>query len=138
MPAPDSVWRNTPASWRPRVFVYGTLRRGGANHHHLAPAQLLGTFTTPAAYTMYDLGPYPGVVPGGDTAICGEVYRITAALLRSLDRLEDYPRHYDRHRILTPWGAAWIYLLRRQPTRRPRLNGTWPHCDLSAPPKTDA
>jgi gamma-glutamylaminecyclotransferase len=108
-----------------RLFVYGTLRLGESNHRLLARSRLLGLYTTPACYTMYDLGGYPGVLPEGSTAVAGEVYRIIPALMRDLDRLEDYPRLYGRRQIPTPWGLAWIYLLQHRPMRRPRLAGTW-------------
>lgn len=114
------------------IFVYGTLRAGESNHRLLSRSRLLGLHTTPACYTMYDLGDYPGVLPGGSTAVAGEVYRIIPALMRNLDRLEDYPRLYGRVRIPTPWGPAWIYVLQRRPGRRPRLAGNWQRSSLRA------
>ena len=91
------------------VFVYGTLRCGGVNHYLLKGAMLCGGHVTPARYRMLHLGAYPGVVEGGATAIVGEVYRVTRRQFAALDRLEAYPRLYDRKLIDTPWGRAWIY-----------------------------
>ena len=105
------------------VFVYGTLRRGGSNHDLLRSARRLGEHRTQPVFTMLDIGPYPGVVTGGSDAILGEVYRITPAMLRHLDRLEDYPRSYGRERIPTPWGEAWIYLFRPGGGRWARIPG---------------
>jgi gamma-glutamylcyclotransferase (GGCT)/AIG2-like uncharacterized protein YtfP len=115
------------ASWLPyRVFVYGTLRRGGTNHRLLARARHLGDWTTPAVFALFDLGGYPGAVPRGQTAVVGEVYSVDAATLRRLDRLEDYPRLYDRVPVATPWGDAWMYVLRRRPRgARPLPSGDW-------------
>jgi len=111
----------------PRVFVYGTLRDGEPNHRLLKGATRLGTWRTEAAFSMFDLGAYPGVRPGGSTAVAGEVYRVTPQLLARLDRLEDYPRLYDRKPIRTRFGSAWIYLLRRRPTGAPPVpSGCWP------------
>ena len=111
-----------------RVFVYGTLRHGGSNHGFMARARFLGTHETEPAYRMLNIGPYPGVVPGGDSAIRGEVYEVSPALFRQLDALEDYPRSYDRERIQTPWGSAWMYLYRPRGQRLPEIpSGDWFH-----------
>lgn len=109
-----------------RVFVYGTLRRGGRNHHLLRGARLLGRHRTAAGYTMLDLGGCPGVVAGGGTAVIGEVYAVDAATLRRLDRLEEYPRVYTREPVATPWGPAWLYLFRGPGGFRPVIPaGDW-------------
>ncbi|MEE4380260.1 MAG: gamma-glutamylcyclotransferase [Candidatus Competibacteraceae bacterium] len=97
------------------VFVYGTLRRGEANHHWLGDAPLLGQHCTAARYTLLDLGPYPAVVTKGRTAIVGELYALDEGLLSHLDELEDYPREYTRERITIPQGKAWMYLYRQPP-----------------------
>jgi gamma-glutamylcyclotransferase (GGCT)/AIG2-like uncharacterized protein YtfP len=71
------------------VFVYGTLRRGEANDiNRLRPAPV---FLGPArvAGTLYDLGPYPGVILGGADRVQGEVYAITPELERQLDLIEE-------------------------------------------------
>ncbi|MCP1675571.1 gamma-glutamylcyclotransferase (GGCT)/AIG2-like uncharacterized protein YtfP [Natronocella acetinitrilica] len=95
-----------------RVFVYGTLRAGGSNHRLLTAGRCLGTHWTEPRYTMLDCGAYPGVVMGGTHAIHGEVYQVTPRIMAQLDRLEDYPRSYDRSLLETPWGGAWIYIFR--------------------------
>jgi len=69
------------------------------------------------------LGAYPGVARGGSTAIAGEVYGIDGRCLARLDRLEEYPRLYDREPILTPYGRAWIYLYRGRLADRAALPG---------------
>jgi gamma-glutamylcyclotransferase (GGCT)/AIG2-like uncharacterized protein YtfP len=106
-----------------RVFVYGTLLGGAVNHHRLEGAELLGVCRTSPSLRMFNLGAYPGVARGGHTAVTGEVYRVDAAGLRYLDRLEDYPRLYDRELIQTPFGRAWIYLYRGNRTGRPVIQG---------------
>ncbi len=117
-----------------RVFVYGTLRQGQANETFLSGASLLGPHRTAPCFRMLDLGPYPGVVSGGTTAIHGEVYAIDGQVLALLDRLEDYPTSYDRQRIPTPWGPAFIYLYRR-PVPKARLvpSGDWLDCPNASP-----
>ncbi len=108
-----------------KVFVCGTLRRGGSNHRLLRASRRLGEWVTPKAYRMLDLGAYPGVIDGTDS-IRGEVYAVSPAVLRRLDALEDHPWRYRRRRLDTPWGAAWIYI-HRAPVRRPRriAGGDW-------------
>ncbi len=71
------------------VFVYGTLRRGEANDiNRLQPAPCwLGMARIRG--TLYDLGPYPGVVLGGEGWVEGEVYAITPELEAVLDRIEE-------------------------------------------------
>ena len=108
------------------VFVYGTLRKGEVNHHLLKGAEYLGEHTTLPRYRMLDLGAYPGLVEAGYTAIVGEVYRINLKQLILLDRLEDYPRLYDRKLIASPWGKSWIYIYRgRWADRRIIKGGDW-------------
>jgi gamma-glutamylcyclotransferase (GGCT)/AIG2-like uncharacterized protein YtfP len=108
------------------VFVYGTLLKGEANHRLLAGAEPLGTHRTRPCFTLLDLGAYPGAVAGGATAIGGEVYRIDGGTLARLDRLEEYPRLYDRRPIDTPYGRAWIYLYRGRRADRPAIPwGDW-------------
>ena len=73
-----------------RVFVYGTLKRGGDNHHYLAYQQFLGPARTPAGYTLYSLGDYPGMVraPADTAGVTGELWAVDAACLQQLDVLE--------------------------------------------------
>jgi gamma-glutamylcyclotransferase (GGCT)/AIG2-like uncharacterized protein YtfP len=100
-----------------KVFVYGTLLTGESNHRLLARARLLGEWATPPRFTLYDFGPYPILCTRGTQSVAGEVYGIDQAILKQLDVLEDYPEHYDRDRINTPWGPAWFYFQRRPPAR---------------------
>jgi gamma-glutamylcyclotransferase (GGCT)/AIG2-like uncharacterized protein YtfP len=111
---------------RHRVFVYGTLVRGEVNHRLLNGAEWLGPHRTAPCFTLYRIGAYPGAARGGATAILGEVYALDGAGLRQLDRLEDYPILYDRHRIATPYGRAWIYVYRGRLRDRPIIvGGDW-------------
>ncbi len=108
------------------VFVYGTLRRGQRNHYMLYSSAFVAAHVTEPRFTMLDLGSYPGVVPGGDCAISGELYRITAATLAELDELEDYPLRYGRAALTTEFGRAWIYLYRyRSAQKRVIASGDW-------------
>lgn len=73
------------------IFVYGTLRRGGAMHALLAPgAEWVGRARMRGR--LYDLGAFPGFADGrANDWVQGELYRLTgdsAPLLDSLDRYE--------------------------------------------------
>ncbi|HYW58035.1 MAG TPA: gamma-glutamylcyclotransferase family protein [Polaromonas sp.] len=71
------------------VFVYGTLRRGDVrdiNRLHPSPRFVaMGKI----AGTLYDLGPYPGIVLGGAGRVVGEVYEVSLELERVLDEIEE-------------------------------------------------
>ncbi|MBF0470506.1 MAG: gamma-glutamylcyclotransferase [Gammaproteobacteria bacterium] len=109
-----------------RVFVYGTLLKGERNHALLQGATLCGSHRTVPIYRLFHLGNYPGVRPGGQSAILGEVYCIDGRILRALDRLEAYPRVYTRKLIPTPWGVAWIYLYQEEGSRARQIpSGDW-------------
>jgi gamma-glutamylaminecyclotransferase len=82
------------------VFVYGSLLRGLRNHHVLEGARFIATDTTRPAFTLFDLGLFPGMVAGGETAVVGEVWEVDASVLARLDRLEGHPRFYQRTPII--------------------------------------
>lgn len=83
-----------------RVFVYGSLMRGGRWHAVIAPGRFLGEARTQPAYTLLDLGRYPGLEPGGATAVHGELYEVDDATLDALDELEGHPELYERRPVL--------------------------------------
>ena len=73
-------------------FVYGTLKRGQANHHLIAAAVRAITPATVAG-RLYDLGPFPALGPGDDR-VRGELLLVEPTLLPEtlaiLDELEGY------------------------------------------------
>ncbi|MFQ3786339.1 gamma-glutamylcyclotransferase [Halomonas sp. A29] len=99
----------------PLVAVYGTLKRGQRNHFWLESADFLGSDRLASA-TLYDLGPFPGAKSEPSRGVEVEVFRVDAALLTELDRLEDFrPRQphaglYHRAIHATTFGPAWLYL----------------------------
>ena len=44
------------------IFVYGTLKRGGHNHHFIYRQTFAGPAHTTPGFTLFDLGGYPGLV----------------------------------------------------------------------------
>lgn len=96
-----------------RVFVYGTLQSGERNHFLIRPGAFVRAARSEAAFTLYSFGGYPGLVPGGTTAVMGEVYDVDEATLLDLDALEEYPEFYDRQPIRLEDGEEVLaYTLR--------------------------
>jgi gamma-glutamylaminecyclotransferase len=112
------------------VFVYGTLKRGCRNHHVLRPARFLGEARTEPLYRMVNCGSYPGLVHADGAqqrqAICGELYRVDAALLAVLDAFEDAPREFIRASIALQDGAdAEAYFYRGATAHLPLCGPVW-------------
>ncbi|MRI83320.1 MAG: gamma-glutamylcyclotransferase [Nitratiruptor sp.] len=112
---------------RPKLFVYGTLKRGLANHHFLHQATYLGQAHTLDPYPLIApkrIYPYLIDAPGEGHLVRGELYQIDLATLKQIDRLEEYPTYYTRKLIpiLDSQGdlhEAWTYFLARPiPYRR--------------------
>lgn len=120
-----------------RVFVYGTLKRGGANHRLVAPyLRAVAAGRIPGA--LVDLGDYPGWVDGAGE-VAGEVLRLERVdeALRVFDALEDYrgpgdPANlYERVAVTVATDAgpvrAWAYRYLGSVAGRPRVSGgAWP------------
>lgn len=72
------------------LFVYGTLKRGCSNHHHLAGQTFVGAARTVPGFRLYDLGGYPGIaVAAGDrTGVVGEIWSVDTTALAQLDAFE--------------------------------------------------
>jgi gamma-glutamylcyclotransferase (GGCT)/AIG2-like uncharacterized protein YtfP len=79
------------------LATYGTLLRVFGRHTQLGVADRL-TFVTRCRWSgrLYDLGPYPGAVPGDET-IHGELFRLRDSTAWSLlDRYEGFdPDHEE-------------------------------------------
>jgi gamma-glutamylcyclotransferase (GGCT)/AIG2-like uncharacterized protein YtfP len=95
------------------VFVYGTLRRGGAGamsirfptSRFIADAKVSGS--------LYDLGAYPGVLLNeSNSLVIGEVYEVDDEILIELDDYES-SSHYRRKQVEISLGTqrrmCWIY-----------------------------
>lgn len=130
-----------PVSSGDHFIFYGLLKQGAAG----APAHLdfgrHGEFLGPCRFKgrMFDLGGFPGVVPGD--GIChGMLYRLdTARLAGEMDAFEDI-RADDPGRSLyrrektdlidtsgQPDGKAWIYIYNQKTDGYPVLeDGNWP------------
>ena len=116
----------------PRVFVYGTLKRGGRYHDLLATQKFIGEARTATGYTLYQPADYPGMVhTEKDTeGVTGELWEVSTDYLAKLDALEGLPQKlYERVPIalLAPHDsiAAESYLYLRPLIGCPHLGSTW-------------
>lgn len=101
------------------LIAYGTLMTGERNHRFCENAVSI----TPCIVkgTLYDTGyGFPAFVPEGDTQVYAELIEIPLADWAGVDRLEGYPRMYDR--CLYPATLAdgteatgWVYIMNRLP-----------------------
>jgi len=94
------------------LFVYGTLRKGGSNHHRMAGAMALGAATVRGR--LFHVDWYPGLVlDESGIEVRGELYEVDAATLAALDEFEG--GEYQRVRQTVDAGApvtAWIWEFR--------------------------
>ena len=120
------------------LFVYGTLKRGGANHGWLDGQTLLGPARTGPGVTLYSLGEYPGLVtePSDRDGVVGELWAVDAACLARLDAFEGVPEKlYARESVRlaeTPpglsaadAGRAQLYRYLRKVDPGARIGSTW-------------
>lgn len=113
------------------LFVYGTLKRGGKNHRHLAGQRFIAAANTVPGFELRDMGGYPGLVaqPDATAGVTGEVWSVDAAALQHLDRFEGVDQGLYRRGPVGLTGAfaqetvaAYFPV---QPVNGPSLGGTW-------------
>ncbi len=113
----------------PRVFVYGSLRRGCMNHHHLEGAKFIRQVRTSQGFRLHDLGPFPAMVWDAEarSSVVGEVWEVSEEHLANLDRFEGHPNLYCRKNIYLEDGSRVdTYLYARQNAGRDVIpDGDW-------------
>jgi gamma-glutamylcyclotransferase (GGCT)/AIG2-like uncharacterized protein YtfP len=96
------------------VFVYGTLRRGGSNHHRLDGAEFVAMATVRGR--LYRIDWYPGLIADENAGeVIGEIHRVPAGMLPALDDYEgaEYRRVKMDVRSVNGEPAnsrAWVWL----------------------------
>ena len=116
------------------MFIYGTLKRGGSNHHYMEGQQFVDVAQTQPAYRLYDMGGFPGMVPDGHgtgLSIEGEVWDVSDECLKKLDVLEAVDEGeylYEVVPLLPPFDQEQImgYRYARPVDGRPDLGTRWP------------
>ncbi len=94
----------------PRLFVYGTLRRGQSAAHLMVGAEFLGEATLRAILVQH--GEYTGLQPG-DLLVRGELFHVPDRLFEQLDTYEgpDYVRRLSEVECAGETVSAWVYWL---------------------------
>jgi gamma-glutamylcyclotransferase (GGCT)/AIG2-like uncharacterized protein YtfP len=95
------------------VFVYGTLRRGGAGAMSIRFPDSKFIADATVSGSLYDLGAYPGLLLNeSNSTVIGEVYEVDDELLNKLDEFEA-SSHYCRKQVEISRGAhrkvCWTY-----------------------------
>lgn len=105
-----------------RLFVYGSLKRGQANHRELGRAELIGEVRTAPAFALRSIDGYPALVPGR-RAIAGELYLVSD--FAPLDEFEG--DGYVRREIELSDGERAAAYLAADPSAGIALDGdVWP------------
>lgn len=112
------------------IAVYGTLRKDEGNHRFAANA--ISNRPCTLKGTLYDTGyGFPAFVQEGDSQVAGELIEVTLADWAGIDRLEGYPRLYDRKLINVTLEdgttvKAWAYIMNEMPVQAKVINsGDW-------------
>ena len=99
------------------VFVYGTLKRGEANHGVMESAD--GEFMAESKLAGYYIVntpwyPFAAKSDNDDDYIEGELYKVPADKLHILDTLEGYPQLYDRDTVDVQDLDVFVYVSRNK------------------------
>ena len=96
-----------------RLFIYGTLKRGGSNHHYMKGQTFVGEASTAPHYRLVSMGTYPGMVRSeSGRSIKGEVWDVDEACLGRLDILEGIDEGeyaYEPVPLLPPFETDSVY-----------------------------
>ena len=113
-----------------KLIVYGTLMSGERNHRFCRNAVSI----TPCAITgtLYDTGyGFPTFVPEGENTVAAELIEIPFEDWEAVDRLEGYPRLYDRLMFSAKLAdgtdtTGWVYVMHNLPEMAQVIeSGSW-------------
>ena len=110
-----------------QIIAYGTLMTGERNHRFCRNA--VGIRPVTITGTLYDTGwGFPAFVPGETGAVRAELIEIPIADWPDMDRLEGYPRLYDRQLIPATLEdgntvEAWVYVMNNIPEQAKVIAG---------------
>lgn len=114
-----------------RVFIYGTLKRGGINHFYMHGQRFVSEASTVAGFRLFDLGGYPGMVrDDAGISIEGELWDVDDKALEKLDELEDVEGGeyaLEPVDLLPPHEGESVrsYLYKRSTAGRPLAGKSW-------------
>ena len=113
-----------------KLIVYGTLMSGERNHRFCRNAVNITPCTVTG--TLYDTGyGFPAFVPEGENMVAAELIEIPFEDWEAVDRLEGYPRLYDR--LMFPAKlengtkvSGWVYVMHNLPEMATVIeSGSW-------------
>ena len=113
-----------------KLIVYGTLMSGERNHRFCRNAVNITPCTVTG--TLYDTGyGFPAFVPEGENMVAAELIEIPFEDWEAVDRLEGYPRLYDR--LMFPAKLSdgtdttgWVYVMHNLPEMAQIIeSGNW-------------
>jgi gamma-glutamylcyclotransferase (GGCT)/AIG2-like uncharacterized protein YtfP len=109
----------------PRIFVYGTLKRGLSNAAHLDGATFERVAVTTVGYVLHMVDGYPAMSRSNAGVVHGELYIVSDELLRLLDEFEGVPEWYQREVIQVEDGtSAEAYMVTQEQVRgSPLISG---------------
>ena len=114
----------------PKIFVYGSLKTGLANHGLLKKSVTSRQNAIAFQLHLHDGPDYPFACRGRGV-VFGEVYSVSIQELRHLDRLEEHPLEYRRVYVMVRLESdrlqrVWVYLHPRAKRIGKRLiSGNW-------------
>ena len=113
-----------------KLIVYGTLMSGERNHRFCRNAVSVTPCTVTG--TLYDTGyGFPAFMPEGDGVVKAELIEIPLADWADVDRLEGYPRLYDRQLLQATLAdgseaTGWVYVMTELPEQAKVIeSGDW-------------
>lgn len=110
------------------VAVYGSLREGLGNHRLIESCEKLSTERL-HGFKMNDLGYFPAAFSTNnpEDSIVIEIYKVDEDQTKeSLDALEGYRSgFYDRIKVSTSKGDAWIYIMDENKSLKIVEEGDW-------------
>jgi gamma-glutamylcyclotransferase (GGCT)/AIG2-like uncharacterized protein YtfP len=113
------------------VFVYGTLRRGGAGAMSSRFPRAKFIAAAKVSGRLYDLGAYPGLLLNeANSLVLGEVYEVADETLNQLDEFEaasNYRRQQVEISLGTHSRLCWVYTPKPEfyALRRLITSGDW-------------
>ena len=100
-----------------KVFVYGTLKKGGYFHYAMKRmmAKFLKDCVTKEICLFSAKGAYPFVLhQKSDVGTVGEIFEVDDKGLKQLDAIEGHPGFYKREEIQLENDKCWVYLAPKQ------------------------
>jgi gamma-glutamylcyclotransferase (GGCT)/AIG2-like uncharacterized protein YtfP len=110
-----------------KLIVYGTLMSGERNHKFCKNALSIEPCTVTG--TLYDTGcGFPAFQPEGENTIHAELIEIPLRDWFAIDRLEGYPKLYDRQLFTCTLSdgttdTGWIYIMNNLPPMATVIKG---------------